>query len=50
MKEGNEKMKYEKPIVELIELELDDIVCASPEDEEPGLGGGGGGDNNGGWN
>ena len=25
-------MKYEKPIVELIELEVDDIVCTSPED------------------
>lgn len=24
------KMKYEKPIVEVIELDLEDIVCLSP--------------------
>ena len=41
-------MMYEKPIAELIELEVDDIVCTSPDDEE-GLGGGNGGDNDNPW-
>lgn len=36
-------MKYEKPSAELIELELDDIVCASPTPGglNPGFGDGG---------
>lgn len=40
-------MKYEKPILELMELGMIDIVCTSPE--EPGLGGGTGGDNDDPW-
>lgn len=40
-------MKYEKPIWELIELKMDDIVCISGD--EPGLGGDESGDNENPW-
>ena len=36
-------MKYENPTIEVLELELEDIVCAS------GLENGGEDDNDGGW-
>lgn len=39
---------YEKPIVELIEFVMDDIVCSSP-DLDGGLEGGEGGENDNPW-
>ena len=39
-KEVERTMKYEKPIWELIEFEVDDVICQSPGGLEPGLGDG----------